>query len=164
MFFVVGIGQRLLWTVYRYSGSLRISPTPFLNAGGLETWMLGSLDSWKFTSFTATGRGRPQGNIVETEIRLFPKNHDFSKKRPPAGQHSRNGNPFISKKSRNPYWSLFDPHWSLLIPSDLKCACMIRLSWPVPAGQHRGAWVATALQLSYLYVIRVRTHTPAQFG
>ena len=34
------------------------------------------------------GRDRPQGNIVEKEIRLFPKKHDFSRSRPPAGQRS----------------------------------------------------------------------------
>ena len=39
-------------------------------------------------------------DIVETEIRLFPTNHDFSRSRPPAGQHSRNGNSFICNKSR----------------------------------------------------------------
>ena len=46
------------------------------------------------------GRGRPQGNIVDTEIRWFSTNHDFSRSRPPAGQHSRKGNSLISRKSR----------------------------------------------------------------
>ena len=33
-------------------------------------------------------KGRPQGNIDKTDLRLLKKNNDFSKKRPPAKQTS----------------------------------------------------------------------------
>ena len=46
------------------------------------------------------GRGRPQGNKDKTDLRLFPKNHDFSRSGPPAGQRGQNWPSFISKKSR----------------------------------------------------------------
>ena len=35
------------------------------------------------------GRGRPQGNRDKTDLRLFPKNHDFSRSGPPAGQRGQ---------------------------------------------------------------------------
>ena len=51
-------------------------------------WCLKSQDDFQ-------GRGRPQGNRDKTDLRLFPKNNDFSRSGPPAGQRGQNWPLFI---------------------------------------------------------------------
>ena len=46
-------------------------------------------------------RGRPQGNINKMESRLFPKDHDFPRARPPAGQHEQNDKQYLNKANVN---------------------------------------------------------------
>ena len=46
-------------------------------------------------------RGRPQGNINKNEFRLFPKDRNFPRARPPAGQHQQYDKHYVNKVNVN---------------------------------------------------------------